>query len=57
MGNYLFEVPEGFTDDQLLQEFRAAEAEVEAEGGPRPDPEGFKRLWERAKRYKHSGHQ
>lgn len=45
MGNYLFEVPEGYTDDQLLQEFRAAEAEVEAEGGPQPDSEGFERLW------------
>ena len=31
----------GFSDDQLLKDFKEAEAEVEAEGGPTPDPEGF----------------
>ncbi len=41
----LFELPEGFTDRQLMEEFEEAEAEVEAEGGPQPDPEGFERLW------------
>lgn len=35
----------GMSDDQLLQEFKAAEAEMEAEGGPQPDPTGFERLW------------
>ncbi|MBS6956340.1 MAG: hypothetical protein KH230_24295 [Enterocloster asparagiformis] len=37
----------GFSDEQLLQEFKAAEAEMEAEGGPQQDPEGFKRLWKK----------
>lgn len=37
----------GFSDDQLLKAFKEAEAEVEAEGGPTPDPEGFERLWEK----------
>lgn len=41
----LFELPEGYTDRQLMEEFEAAEAEVEVGGGPRPDPEGFERLW------------
>lgn len=31
------------SDEDLLQEFKAAEAE--AEGGPQPDPEGLARLW------------
>ncbi len=35
----------GMSDDQLMQEFKAAEAELEAEGGPQPDQEGFNRLW------------
>ena len=35
------------SDEDLLREFKAAEAEVEAEGGPRPDPEGFERLWKK----------
>lgn len=35
------------SDDQLLQEFKAAEAEMEAEGGPVPDPAGFERLWKK----------
>ena len=38
------------SDEDLLREFKAAEAEVEAEGGPRPDPEGFERLWEKLMR-------
>ena len=37
----------GFSDDQLLKAFKEAEAEVEAEGGPTPDPEGVERLWEK----------
>lgn len=37
----------GFSDEQLLQKFKEAEAEVEAEGGPQPDPEGFERLWKK----------
>lgn len=41
----LFKLPEGYTDRQLMEEFEEAEAEVEAEGGPQPDPEGFERLW------------
>ncbi len=41
----LFKLPKGYTDEQLMEEFEAAEAEVEAEGGPQPDPEGFNRLW------------
>ncbi len=35
------------SDEDLLREFKAAEAEVEAEGGAGPDPEGFERLWEK----------
>ena len=37
------------SDDDLLREFKAAEAEMEAEGGSLPDPEGFERLWEKLK--------
>ena len=37
----------GFSDEQLLRDFKEAEAEVEAEGGPRPDPDGFERLWKK----------
>lgn len=37
----------GMSDDQLLQEFKAVEAEMEAEGGPQQDPEGFERLWKK----------
>lgn len=37
------------SDEDLLREFEAAEAEMEAEGGPQPDPEGFERLWNRIK--------
>lgn len=37
----------GFSDEQLLQEFKAAEAEMEVEGGPQQDPEGFERLWKK----------
>lgn len=35
----------GFSDEQLLEKFKEAEAEVEEEGGLDPDPEGFERLW------------
>lgn len=35
------------SDDNLLQEFKTVEAEMEAEGGPQPDPEGFERLWKK----------
>lgn len=35
----------GFSDEQLLQEFKAAEQEVKSEASPQPDPEGFKRMW------------
>ena len=31
----------------ILQEFKAVEAEMEAEGGPQQDPEGFERLWKK----------
>ena len=31
----------GFSDEQLLQEFKAAEQEVKSEASPQPDPEGF----------------
>lgn len=48
----LFKLPEGFTDRQLMEEFNEAEAEVEAEGGPQPDPEGFKRLWRKLTSFK-----
>lgn len=37
----------GFSDEDILREFAEAEAEVLAEGGPEPDPEGFERLWEK----------
>lgn len=33
------------SDDDLLRQFKAAEAESKAEGGPQPDPTGFERLW------------
>lgn len=33
------------SDDDLLREFKAAEAEMKAEGGPQPDPAGFEWLW------------
>ena len=36
----------GFSDDDLLLDFKAVEAEMDAEGGSLPDPEGFERLWE-----------
>lgn len=48
----------GMSDDQLLKEFKAAEAELKAEGAPQPDPEGFERLWAKLKReHKTSGPQ
>lgn len=37
----------GVSDEDILQEFEEAEAEVMAEGGPEPDPEGFERLWKK----------
>lgn len=37
----------GVSDEDILREFEEAEAEVMAEGGPEPDPEGFERLWEK----------
>lgn len=44
------------SDDDLLWEFKTAEAEMEAEGGPVPDPAGFERLWAKLKReHKTSG--
>ena len=46
------------SDDDLLREFKAAEAEMEAEGGPVLDPAGFERLWEKMKwECKNGGHQ
>ena len=46
------------SDEDLLREFEAAEAEMEAGGGPQPDPAGFERLWKRMKReYENGGHQ
>lgn len=48
----------GMSDDQLLKEFKTVETELEAEGGPQPDPEGFERLWAKLKReHKTSGPQ
>ncbi len=35
------------SDDDLLRQFKAAEAESKAEGGPQPDPAGFERLWKK----------
>lgn len=35
----------GSSYEDILREFAEAEAEVLAEGGPDPDPEGFERLW------------
>lgn len=35
------------SDEDLLRKFKEAEALVEAEGGPEPDPEGFERLWKK----------
>ena len=52
----VFKVPKGWTDETLLQEFNAAEREVEAEGGPQPDQEGFKRLWEKLVGQEKGGH-
>ena len=37
----------GFSDEDLLRDFKAVEAEMDAEGGSLPDPEGFERLWEK----------
>ena len=31
----------GVSDEDILREFEEAEAEVMAEGGPEPDPEGL----------------
>ena len=39
----------GFSDEDLLRDFKAVEAEMDAEGGSLPDPEGFERLWENLK--------
>lgn len=35
------------SDEQLLKDFEEAMAEVEEEGGPQPDHEGFERLWKK----------
>ena len=32
------------SDEQLLEEFRIAEKEIERQGGPQSDPQGFERL-------------
>lgn len=46
------------SDDNLLQEFKTVEAELEAEGAHQPDPAGFERLWAKLKReHKTSGPQ
>ena len=46
------------SDANLLQEFKTVETELEAEGAPQPDPEGFERLWAKLKReHKTSGPQ
>lgn len=48
----------GMSDDQLLQEFKAAEMETENEGGPQPDLEGLQRLREKMKQeYENGGNQ
>ena len=39
----------GFSDEDLLRDFKAVEAEMDAEGGSLQDPEGFQRLWEKLK--------
>ena len=43
----LFREPEGYTDEMQKRDFDEVMLEVEAEGGPKPDPKGFKRLWEK----------
>ena len=35
------------SDEDLLRGFEAAEAEMEAKGGPVSDPAGFERLWKK----------
>lgn len=43
----LFKLPEGYTDEMLKRDFDEVMLEIEAEGGPKPDPEGFARLWKK----------
>lgn len=43
------------SDDNLLQEFKTVEAELEAEGAHQLDPAGFERLWEKLKREHKTG--
>lgn len=43
----LFKLPEGYTDEMLKRDFDEVVLEIEAEGGPQPDPAGFERLWKK----------
>ena len=43
------------SDEDLLREYKAAEAEVEAEGAHQPYPSGFERLWAKLKREHKTG--
>lgn len=45
----------GFSDDAIMKEFEAAEAEVEAEGPEMDCMEGFERLWNRLTREQEKG--
>lgn len=45
--DYILQTIYGFSDEQLLQVFKEAEAQVQVEGGLKPDPEGFERLWKK----------
>ena len=45
------------SDNELLQEFNAAEREAKVESGPQPDSEGFERLWSKViKEHEKGGH-
>lgn len=50
--DYILQTIYGFSDEQLLKEFKEAEAEVQAEGESEPDPESFERLWKKLQELK-----
>lgn len=45
--DYILQTIYGFSDEQLLRDFKEAEAEVLAEGEPEADSESFERLWKK----------
>ena len=48
----------GFSDEQLLQEFKVVEQEIKLGDGPQPYSEGFERLWRKLiKEHENGGHQ